>query len=135
MSLSGPWGTFVLDTQPEAETVFVADGTGIAPIRPMVRRACMTGRHPIRLLYGTRPATPVVYADELDVLAGEHPRFTWEPVPTEQLEVVVGRRYVQADGERGRHLFVCGVGDRVRRLRRLLRDAGYARRAVLCERW
>src|SRR5690242_12192393 len=36
---TGPWGTFVLDRAPDAEAVFVADGTGIAPIRPMIRRA------------------------------------------------------------------------------------------------
>src|SRR5436190_17685253 len=28
---SGPWGTFVLDRAPEAETVFIADGTAVAP--------------------------------------------------------------------------------------------------------
>src|SRR6185295_14662094 len=39
VQLTGPWGTFALDRAPEAEAVFIADGTGIAPIRPMLHRA------------------------------------------------------------------------------------------------
>src|SRR5262245_33866777 len=40
---TGPWGTFTLGQQPDAECVFIADGTGIAPIRPMLRRALASG--------------------------------------------------------------------------------------------
>src|ERR1051325_11488723 len=35
LRFTGPWGTFVCDRAPAAEAVFVAGGTGIAPIRPM----------------------------------------------------------------------------------------------------
>lgn len=135
LRFTGPWGTFVLEEQPRAETVFVADGVTIAPIRPMLRRACATGRHPIRLLYGHVPGTPLVYEDEIATLAAAHPRFDWEPVDTARLEAEVERRWVAADADRTRHFFACGIGDRLRRLRRLLREAGYDRRAVLCERW
>jgi ferredoxin-NADP reductase len=132
---TGPWGTFVLEAQPDAETVFVADGVAIAPVRPMLHRACATGRHPIRLLYGHAPGAPLLYADEIDALAAAHPRFTWEPVDTARLEAEVEARWVRADDDRSRRFYVCGVGDRVRRLRTLLRGAGYERRAVLYERW
>src|SRR5262249_42832850 len=39
LRFTGPWGTFTLERQPEAECVFIAEGTGIAPIRPMLLRA------------------------------------------------------------------------------------------------
>src|SRR5437879_3017621 len=59
---TGPWGTFVLDRAPEVESVFIADGTGVAPIRPMLRRAlATTPRHPIRLLCGIWPDTALPY--------------------------------------------------------------------------
>ena len=132
---SGPWGTFLLPMQPDVETVFVADGVSIAPIRPMLRRACTTGRRPIRLVYGRAAGQPLVYEDEITALTHAHPHFTWSPVDSARLEVLVEERYVTADNDRSRHFYICGVGDRVRRLRRLLRGAGYERRAVLYERW
>lgn len=135
LPFTGPWGTFVLPAQPDAETVFVADGVTIAPIRPMLRRACVTGRHPVRLLYGQVPGQPLVYRDEIAALAAAYPRLAWEALPTADLEAAVGARFVRADTERGRCFFVCAIGDRARRLRRLLRDAGYARDAVRYERW
>lgn len=135
LRFTGPWGTFVLDEQPDAETVFVADGVAIAPIRPMLRRACATGRRAIRLLYGHAPGAPLLYAEEIAALAAAHPRFAWETVDTADLETAVEERWVARDQDRTRHFFVCGIGDRVRRLRTVLRTAGYARRAVLYERW
>ena len=135
LSFTGPWGTFILERQPAAETLFVADGVTIAPIRPMLRRACETGRHPIRLLYGRTPGQPLVYEDEIAGLAANHGRFSWEAVATDRLEAEVEARWVAADDDRSRHVYVCAIGDRARRLRRLLRDAGYERRAILTERW
>jgi ferredoxin-NADP reductase len=42
---------------------------------------------------------------------------------------------VDADSDRTRHFYVCGVGKGVLRLRDLLRGAGYERRAVHYEQW
>jgi len=135
LHFTGPWGTFTLETQPDAETVFVADGISIAPIRPMLARACETGTRPIRLLYGTGPNAPLLYEAELRALADRHARFAWSSVDTTRLEAEVGATFVTADEDRTRHFFVCAIGDRLRRLRRLLRDAGYDRHALHFERW
>ena len=45
------------------------------------------------------------------------------------------RRFVDADERRDRAFYLCGVGQGVIEQRDLLRKAGYARRAVLYERW
>lgn len=131
---TGPWGTFVVDRAPDAETVFVADGTGIAPIRPMLRRALATASgHPLRVLHGVDG--PKLYGDELIALARSHPGLTVEHVPSARLQDEVVRRWIDGDDDRRRHFFVCGVGDVVRALRDLLRRAGYQRRAVQYEKW
>ena len=39
IDFSGPFGTFTIDRAPEAELGFIAEGTAIAPIRPMLKRA------------------------------------------------------------------------------------------------
>lgn len=131
---TGPWGTFVLDRAPDAEAVFVADRTGLAPIRPMIHRACATATgHPLRLLHGVDG--PRLWADELAALARRHPALSIEHVPSAALRDEVARRWVEAETNRTRRFWVCGVGDVVRTLRDLLRGAGYERRAVQYERW
>ena len=45
------------------------------------------------------------------------------------------RRWIDADSDRSRHFYVCGVGKGVLALRDLLRGAGYERRAVHYEQW
>ena len=133
---TGPWGTFVLDRAPEAEAVFIADGTGIAPIRPMLRRALVTAtRHPLRLLYGAASPERLLYGDELEAMAREHAGFRFERVPSAGLRDEVARRWVDGDADRGRGFFICGVGEIVPALRDLLRRAGYERRAVQYEKW
>ena len=133
MRFTGPWGTFVVDRAPDAEAVFIADGTGIAPIRPMLRRALATARHRLHVLHGIDG--PALYGDELTALARDHSILTVEHVPSARLRDEVVRRWIDADGDRRRHFWVCGVGDIVRTLRDLLRRAGYERRAVQYEKW
>jgi ferredoxin-NADP reductase len=134
--LTGPWGTFVLERAPDAEAVFVADGTAVAPIRPMIRRALATGpRHPLTLLHGGARKDALVYRHELEALGRGHEIFTYEPVPPSVLVDEVRRRWVEGDDDRTRRFWVCGVGDLPIRIRDLLRGAGYERRAVQYEKW
>jgi ferredoxin-NADP reductase len=130
LRFTGPWGTFTLDRAPAAEAVFIADGTGIAPIRPMVHRARATAAgQPLRLLHALEPGAPAVYRDELRAA------LPVEYVGRATLEDEVRRRWVDADGDRSRHFFICGIGPLVPALRDLLRRAGYERRAVQYEKW
>lgn len=136
LRFTGPWGTFTLDQAPAAECVFIADGTGIAPIRPMLRRALSgPGTHPVRLHYAAPGRAHLLYADEFEAAARAHANFTFEPLLDTLLTEEIERRYVDADNDRSRHFFICGVGDIVPRLRDLLRRSGYERRAVQYEKW
>ena len=136
LRFTGPWGTFTLDQAPAAECVFIAEGTAIAPIRPMLRRALDTGSgHAVRLHYAAPRPEALLYDAEFRAAATAHPRFTYEPLLGEHLFAHIERRYVLADDDRTRHFYVCAVGDIAHRLRDLLRAAGYARRAVQYEKW
>jgi ferredoxin-NADP reductase len=125
---TGPWGTFTLDRAPDAETVFVAEGTGIAPVRPMLRRAVATARRRLHLLYAT---DHFLYRDELAAFRG----VTVEHVLQAGFVDAAVRRWIDADTDRTRHFFICGVGAVVPELRDRLRRAGYERRSVQYEKW
>ena len=69
----GPFGSFVLDEPPAAEMVFVADATGIAPIRAMVRRVLeRAGNQPVRVLHGARAESELLYRQEFEAWARVH---------------------------------------------------------------
>jgi benzoate/toluate 1,2-dioxygenase reductase component len=142
IDFSGPFGTFTIDRAPEAELGFIAEGTAIAPIRPMLKRALAPSSAPkIHLIYAAPDREHILYANELDALARTAPNFSYETViaPVQQiydrLFELAQKRWVIGDADRARHFYICGVGKGVIRIRDLLRGAGYERRAVHYEQW
>lgn len=146
LTFTGPFGLFTLERVPDVVTVFGAEGTAIAPIRPMLRRA-LSGSPgaPLTLLYAARSAGELLYRAELEAWAGRYPHFAFHPILSAPPVGWAGLRgslidhfkrlYVDADSRRDRHFYLCSVGQGVIDLRDLLRKAGYARRAVQYERW
>lgn len=143
---SGPFGLFALDQPPDAELIFVAVGTGIAPVRPMIRRLLSCGfRRGFHLLYGAHDETHLLYRGELERWARECPDFhlelTTSPAKSGSDEIydrvyaIVEQRWVRADAARARNFYICGVGPGVLRIRDLLRGSGYERRSVKYEQW
>jgi ferredoxin-NADP reductase len=142
LAFTGPFGTFTMERTSGAEIVFVAGGTAVAAVRPMIHRAAASGGHPrMTLLHGARSPEHLLYRAEFDDLARRDPGFAFETIVASDAEVYerlrdeAERRWVRADGDRTRQFYVCGVGAGVIALRDLLRGAGYERRAVHYERW
>lgn len=70
LAVRGPYGSFVLpDRALSRPLLFVAGGTGIAPIRSMIAHALRRPHRPIKLLYSARTTTDFAYARELRTLA------------------------------------------------------------------
>lgn len=145
VDFAGPFGTFTLDADPapNVELGFIAEGTAIAPIRPMLKRALagLGPRPKMHLLYATQDREHILYRNELDELAHTAPNFSYETVIAppdktyERLRELINARWIVADTDRTRQFYICGVGDGVIKLRDLLRSSGYERRAVHYERW
>jgi CDP-4-dehydro-6-deoxyglucose reductase len=142
IDFSGPFGAFTIDRAPEGEAGFIAEGTAIAPIRPMLKRALASSSPPkIHLIYAAPDREHILYASELVALTRAAATFSYETVivPDEEvydrLFAFAKARWVDRDADRSRHLYICGVGKGVIRLRDLLRGAGYERRAVHYEQW
>lgn len=146
IEFTGPYGTFTLDQPAAAELVFIAEGTAIAPIRPMINRVLTPERTlPVVLLYGAETARHL-YSAEFESLAKAHRSFIFDRRIVEEsvlyadltradLTREVRARWVEADSDRSRHFYLCGIGQPVIELRDILRSAGYPRRAVHYERW
>jgi ferredoxin-NADP reductase len=140
LQFTGPFGAFTMDRAPEHECVFIAEGTGIAPIRPMIRRALGAGTYrALSLLYVAPDSEHLLYREEIEQWSVAGVKFAPLLVPASELYdrllAETRRRWIDADSDRSRHFYVCGVGKGVLALRDLLRGAGYERRAVHYEQW
>jgi ferredoxin-NADP reductase len=146
LNFTGPFGLFTLDRAPEVETVFAAEGTAIAPIRPMLRRAlAQPSGGPLKLYHAAPTHRELLYSAEFEAAANRCANFIYEPILAQPPAGWTGRcgrlvehiqaLFVDGDHRRDRAFYLCGVGNGVIQLRDLLRKAGYARRAVQYERW
>ncbi|MGB8332133.1 MAG: ferredoxin--NADP reductase [Polyangiales bacterium] len=72
---SVPEGRFVLhpETRSGAPLFLFAGGSGITPIISLLKSALVSTRRSITLLYANQERGSVIYGDELDRLAAEHP--------------------------------------------------------------
>lgn len=71
LGVRGPFGSFVFPQAPrERRFLFIAGGTGIAPLRSMIRHAVLAGiEGRIRLLYSARTPMDFAYLTELRAMA------------------------------------------------------------------
>ncbi len=142
IDFTGPYGTFTMESVPASETIFIAEATAIAPIRPMLHRTLASSGHPeMTLLYAAPSSDHLLYRAEFEAFAAGDRTFRFEPavIPGpetyDRLLAEAQRRWVSADANRTRHFYICGVGKGVSALRDLLRGAGYERLAVHYEQW
>ncbi len=84
VQVHGPHGHFVLQ-QPVTDSIFIATGTGIAPMRgyaqwlfPESGEDRSNGRE-IWLVYGTRYESELYYREEFEALAARRPNFHYVP--------------------------------------------------------
>ena len=141
IEFTGPYGTFTMESVPAAQTIFIAEGTAIAPVRPMIHRA-LAAMHPaMTLLYAATSSEHLLYRAEFESFAARDATFSFEPIVLQTSEIYsrllaeAEHRWVTADSDRSHHFYLCGVGKGVVALRDLLRGAGYERRSVHYEQW
>ncbi len=140
VELEGPSGTFVRRSPERAQpALFVATGTGLAPIRAMLTEEMrLAAGPPLVLLFGCRTPGDLLWGDELRAWQRDVPRFslhvTLSRAPPEWGGLV---GYVQRHARElaralpGAHAYVCGVSAMVDDVVKLLGgDGGLFREAV-----
>ncbi len=86
LRFEGPLGTFFLREESDKPIVFVASGTGFAPIKAIIEAALQKGvARPMTLYWGGRRPKDL-YLNELPAKwAAEHPGFRYVPVVSDAL--------------------------------------------------
>lgn len=141
----GPQGFFTRDPRAGHPTLFVATGTGLTPLRSMLRAALSAGStSPMIVLLGVRHEDDLLYRDELETLAAAHANLRFVPTLSRGDDSWSGRRgWVQthvpdlwrALGDDA-HLYVCGLERMVKAVREVVRkELGAPRERVHSERY
>jgi ferredoxin-NADP reductase len=142
IALAGPLGGFTLDRAPsEAPLLFVAGGTGIAPLRSMIREAVGTGRPgPLALLYSNRLPEEFAYLDELKQLAGDGRlhlslTLTGDALDWTHARGRAGISHLEELVQPGTMAFICGPPAMVTEIPAALRSLGVPADRIVTEGW
>lgn len=143
----GPQGFFTRPRRAGHASLFIGTGTGVTPLRSMIKDALAGGEAaPLVLLFGVRTEEDRLYVDELESLSKAHPHFRVEYTLSRSGGAWTGRTgYVQTHVERlwrelesfgPPHAYICGLERMVGAVRDLLRkDLGVERKQVHSERY
>jgi ferredoxin-NADP reductase len=143
VDVEGPVGTFTFPDSPaERRFVFIAGGTGIAPLRAMLRHALVIPHRDIGLFYSARTPDEFAYEPELRALAASG--------AIALRQTVTRANDTDWSGARGRldraalselvHdpatlCFVCGPPALVAEMPALLAELGISRNRIRIEEW
>jgi ferredoxin-NADP reductase len=145
IACSGPFGDFILHPPPR-DTIFIATGTGIAPLRSMLHWLLADeSRHEGKqfwLVFGNRTEKDIYYHGEFLQLAAEHANFHYLPALSRGSGSWCGLRgYVQehvrplAEGRTDMHAYICGLEKMVKANRELLKLLGWDRKSIRYEKY
>jgi CDP-4-dehydro-6-deoxyglucose reductase, E3 len=142
IEMRGPLGYFVM-RNPPTDSVLVATGTGIAPFRSMIKAHLAAGdARRFTLLFGVRYERNIMYCEEFERLAAEHPNFRFWPTLSRPEEGWRGRTgHVQAHlldaiGERRDiDVYICGLKLMVDDVRSMLKELGFDRKHIIFEKY
>jgi CDP-4-dehydro-6-deoxyglucose reductase len=86
LRFEGPFGTFFLRDESDKPIVFVASGTGFAPIKAVIDAALKKGtKRPMTLYWGARRPKDLYLSALPERWAVEHPGFKYVPVVSDAL--------------------------------------------------
>jgi ferredoxin-NADP reductase len=143
VDVEGPVGRFTFPPHPaEQRFLFVAGGTGIAPLRAMMRHALNVPHREVGLLYSARTPQDFAFEDEFRTLARDGEINLRQTVTREAADSWDGTRgrISQADlaplvHDRETLCFVCGPPALVADIPKLLAELGVDPVRVRIEEW
>ena len=143
LDVNGPLGTFTFPAAPaERQFVFIAGGTGIAPLRAMLHHALAIPHNKIGLLYSARTPDEFAYENELRALA-RNGRIELRQTVTRTVSDLwsgprgrIGRAELQPLVHNPATLcFICGPPALVAEMLDLLAELGIERSRIRVEEW
>ena len=142
VTVTGPHGTFVLPQPVAYDPVFLAVGTGIAPLRSMYRQLLHDGcPRQIWSFLGVRYEDSVLYHEESLALKRAHENFWYIPTVSRPKAWTGEAGYVQEKFKKfipawdHKEIFICGWTERVKQIAADLEAHGVPKQQIHYEEW
>jgi Na+-transporting NADH:ubiquinone oxidoreductase subunit F len=139
LDVSGAFGHFLVR---EGDAIFAGTGTGIAPLRAMIKDVFKNGFHnDCWLIFGNRYETDVLYKEEFEGLAKLHPNFHFIPVISRPHQWTGEKGYIQdvfhkyVNGPENKKVYICGIVPMVVSLEQSLLKEGWPKTSVFYEKY
>ena len=143
LDLEGPFGSFGLPERVDRPLLFVAGGTGIAPLRSMlIEHLSRPTRHPVALVYSARAVDEFAFRPELAALESAGRISSYFTVTREEPPDWKGRRgrisealLKEALPSADACCLICGPPQLVSDASTLLRQLGVSAESILTEKY
>lgn len=126
----GPVGRFIVQTELDSPLVFVATGSGLAPVMSMINDVLQTRAYsaPVSLLFGVRTQPDIFWQERLQTLAAQFPNFSHSTTLSQPDLNWMGKTGRVTNHlstlPKAAHYFLCGSGEMVTEVRSYLVSAG-----------
>ena len=138
ITIEGPYGKFALQDS-EKEKIFIAGGTGIAPLRSMIQ-SLGNIKTKTWLFYRFKEPQSCLYLQEWEELARTHEAFTFVPSTTDPMwkgeterPQALIKKYITTP--ENKEVYICGPPDMVREVVADLLQQGFTLEQIHREMW
>lgn len=142
VSITGPHGRFVLKEPLDYEPVFMATGTGVAPMRSMIRHLFhINCTQTVWLLFGARYEHALLYESEFRSLANLRHNFRYVPTVSRPKEWHGESGHIQQTFQKyitdvsNKEIYVCGWLEVVKSVCKDLEGMGVPKEKLHYEEW
>jgi CDP-4-dehydro-6-deoxyglucose reductase, E3 len=137
----GPFGHFTLDKNKNKKLVLVATGTGITPIRSILRDLYLNKKmkefEKITLIYGSRYLKTLNYNEEFTTMNVEFDNFEYIPILSREEEWKGKRGHVQSvvkeNIDKESTYYICGLKIMAGEVHKILTEAGVEKNNIIVE--
>lgn len=143
--VSLPYGKFLVKEPLAYTPVFVATGTGIAPLRSMLldlyQKKALSAGQEVWLIFGVRHEDEILYHAEWRRLEKEHPEFRFIPTVSRPKSWSGEVGYVQEKlkkfitDPKGKEIYICGLGAMVKAVQEAAVSSGFRQEQIHFERY
>ena len=142
VSITGPHGNFLLKEPLDYEPVFMATGTGVAPLRAMIKHLFhLNVARNILLLFGTRYEHGLLYETEFRSLASLRHNFRYVPIVSRPKEWHGEVGHIQQTFQKhvtdysNKEIYLCGWLEIVKAVSNDLQTFGVPKEKIHYEEW
>lgn len=137
-----PYGGFLIKEPIDYDFVFVATGTGVAPLRSMIKTLLREGcRRQMLLIFGVRYENEILYEEEFRQMEKECKNFIFIPTISRPKNWTGEVGYVQeklkkyVTDPKGKQIYVCGLVPMIEAVQAAATEIGFDKKSVHFEKY